>query len=502
MFCATCLQVFLYSCEPQHSYNMWRVYYGKEQTLPYAHLSRRALLREGGRLAVSLPLASVLAACQSGPTVVSRTGPLNVDAVAGTINAWLAAEDPTLDEYLFSNDIAPFEQKYPKVNVNAIYKPANTFHQQTQTALVARKGPDIIVAAGPSAGVRYAESGYLLNLDDYAREFKWQEKVQPWALEVGKYAGKLYTLPFRYQSLFLFYNKTLFESNGWKVPTNRTELDQLCEAMMGKGVVPFSAGNGDDRLVTEWWTTAFLNHYAGPEAMYQALTGKLSWTDPVFVEAVALLNSYVQKGWFGGGVKQYFTNSISQMDARFASGKFGMAIWGSWGFSQFSGVFGQEGNTNEFSWAPIPPLREGVPENMYVLGVGDTRSVNAFTQAPDACALYLDWLYSTPDRIFKEIAEQNITPPPIYLDTKKIPTDADKLFAESVTALNNAASSGNFGYTTWTFWPPKAQWVAYDGMDRVFAGYITPAQFCAEHDETFKQELASGNVPTAPKGKI
>jgi len=34
------------------------------------------------------------------------------------------------------------------------------------------------------------------------------------------------------------------------------------------------------------FVTTFWNHYGRPDELYQALTGKLSWTDPVFVDAI------------------------------------------------------------------------------------------------------------------------------------------------------------------------------------------------------------------------
>ncbi|MFL5690235.1 MAG: hypothetical protein ACJ795_00360, partial [Ktedonobacteraceae bacterium] len=69
-------------------------------------------------------------------------------------------------------------------------------------------------------------------------------------------------------------------------------------------------------------------------------------------------------------------------------------------------------------------------------------------------------------------------------------------------AINEATAKGTFGYTTWTFWPPKSDVITYDSMDKVLAGNMTPAQFCAELDATFKKEFQQGVVPPIPKGSI
>ena len=97
--------------------------------------------------------------------------------------------------------------------------------------------------------------------------------------------------------MVLYYNKTLFDKNGWTPPKTKAELDTLANAMLAKGVTPFSVGNGDWRAANEWHVSVILNHAAGPVNVYKALKGEIPWTDPVFVQAIDQLKDWYQKGW-------------------------------------------------------------------------------------------------------------------------------------------------------------------------------------------------------------
>jgi raffinose/stachyose/melibiose transport system substrate-binding protein len=142
-----------------------------------------------------------------------------------------------------------------------------------------------------------------------------------------------------------------------------------------------------------------------------------------------------------------------------------------------------------------------VPQNLYTLGIGYTLSIKANSKVADQAAKYLDWLYSTPQRALQETTDINNPPPPIPLKTSDFPAKMDPRVKRHYQELYQATSSGKFGYTTWTFWPAKSDVIAYQSLDKVLAGDLTPAQFCAQMADTFKQERAQGVVPPIPKGQ-
>ncbi|HEY4384384.1 MAG TPA: extracellular solute-binding protein, partial [Ktedonobacteraceae bacterium] len=289
--------------------------------------SRRHFLMNSGKAAVGASvagsLAQFLAACGAGSSVAD-------------VEYWYGLDDGNQRTYMKTHDIDTFNKANPNINIDISFKPASDVDRLIQIALSSGKGPDIVPTPGPAYTLQYTGANLLLDLDSYAEKYNWKSKISSWALDAGRVKGKLYSLPGSYQTLIVYYNKTLFAQKGWKIPTNRDEFEALATEAQGQGIMPVIAGNADSRGNSEWYTTVFFNHYAGPEAVYQALTGQITFNDPVFVDAISLLLQYFKKGWFGGGVQQYFTNSTTTLDTAFGSGKAAMDVEGSWAFSNWS----------------------------------------------------------------------------------------------------------------------------------------------------------------------
>jgi raffinose/stachyose/melibiose transport system substrate-binding protein len=272
---------------------------------------------------VAAAVVTALAACSTSGSTANTTG-----QPTGTISYWYAPATPDaagVANFLKYN-VTPFDAKNPKVNLQAVQKNVNTINSQIQVALAAGKGPDIVTASGISNQITYAKAGVLTDLTTFATQNKWSSTLLPWAYQVSKVGGKVVALPQSYETLMLFYNKTLFKKNGWTPPTTRQQVEDLAQKMEAKGITPFAAGNSDYPAGSEWLVSAFLNDVAGPSKVHDALTGKINWTAPEFANSINLLKSYFDKGWFGGGVKQYFSTSDPEKYSQFASGKAGMYI--------------------------------------------------------------------------------------------------------------------------------------------------------------------------------
>src|SRR5260370_23434416 len=108
----------------------------------------------------------------------------------------------------------------------------------------------MVKTSGPSYLRAIANAGQGLALDAFAETYKWKDRFWPALLNTSVFGGKLFALPRDYESLHLFYNKDLFRQHGWKFPTNRVELEQVADAALAKGIIPFGAGNADWKAST------------------------------------------------------------------------------------------------------------------------------------------------------------------------------------------------------------------------------------------------------------
>jgi raffinose/stachyose/melibiose transport system substrate-binding protein len=430
-------------------------------------------------LSVALTIASALSLAQSA-------------RADGPVVLWYQrGANPDQQRILMKDLVEPFNAAHPKNPLTIDFRPPNTADKQIRMAVVAGKGPDIVMTPGPSTTLALVQSDHLLPLDDIIKQYSLDKRILGPMLRTGDYQGRNYALPRTFETMVLYYNKTLFDKNGWQPPKTKAELDTLANAMIAKGITPFSVGNGDWRAANEWHVTVALNHAAGPENIYKALKGEIQWTDPVFVEAINDLKDWYQKGWFG---KNYFSLTSDQQALLLAKGQAGMAPNGTFSFDNMVAAFKQTGQ--ELGVAPFPSLRDGVPYPLYAVGTGSTMSINKSSTNPEGAGEFLDYLYSDEfyDRISKDWpGDWNL--PLTSISEEKLVKNVSPLFATTFANFAKTVGDGNYGYTTWTFWPPATEDYLIHGIEQVWLNQISTEDYLKKMQEVFAKELAEGKVP-------
>jgi raffinose/stachyose/melibiose transport system substrate-binding protein len=222
----------------------------------------------------------------------------------------------------------------------------------------------------------------------------------------------------------------------------------------------------------------------------------MPWNAPVFIEAVELLKSWWDKGFFGG--QRYFSLNMNQSFAVLSTGKAAMAMQGTWAFQWIPDTF--EKTKQEVGVAALPQLSPKAPYPIFVLGIGADLAINASSQVAEGCAMVLDRLM---DYAFVEKMSQvwegewNIpfakAPPPVVTQDK-VQAEATRLRTEVTEAMMN----GRYGYAPWTFWPAKTDDYMKGGIEEVWLKKITPKQFSDKLNDTFQQEMKDGLVKKPP----
>ena len=260
-----------------------------------------------------------------------------------------------------------------------------------------------------------------------------------------------------------------------KPPTTMDELVKLAADIKAAGIIPFAHANAEWRPADEWFVTSFLNNIAGPDKVYQALKGDLDWDNPDFENALDILNKFQADGDFMGGLDRYYTATFNESHTALGDGSAAMNIEGSWFLASVSTFFGDAaGNTNDWDWVPVPST---TGDAIYPLGIGSTWSINAATEHPDESGEFLNYLFSG-DTQAKILTSCGVAPAPVKLDPAAL-TSLDPRDARLRTALNDAAAKNNYGYTTWTFWPPKSDTYIYEQIEKVWAGSLTTKDYLA-----------------------
>ena len=163
-------------------------------------------------LLATVCVAALFAGC-SNKTGTDKSDNSTSDHPAITLNAPYGNTAAFLDL---------LHEKYPEVNLEVIpYNGANT---SCYVKNMRRSGqmPDIYFTTYYTPG-RDDDTADFLDLSGYDFTGNY---VQSRLREVT-YNGGVYMLPLAYNALGITYNKTLLEKNGWTLPTNLSEMEEL-----------------------------------------------------------------------------------------------------------------------------------------------------------------------------------------------------------------------------------------------------------------------------------
>jgi raffinose/stachyose/melibiose transport system substrate-binding protein len=425
------------------------------------------------------------------------TGVLSAQDGMVTLTWWVETTNQELLDHLQATLVQPFEAAHPEINLEITGQ--ESLQDVLRTALLGGAAPDILSTFGPSWNAEYIAGGFMEPLNAYAEQYGWQDKLLPWAYATGTVNDTLYSIPLTYESIIMFYNKTLFDTNGWTVPTNRAELETVANAAMEQGIHPFTYGNLNAVWANGHILSAYLNNYVEQADLHDALVGDKQWTEPVFAEAIALLTDDIaNKGWWSGGLENYYQYEGADYWAELASGEAAMMIIGTWGFQDAPTYFAETGN--EWDWAPVPNMNETPRPSVYPLAIGSTLALNASSEHKDEAAMVFDFLISSPENVLNISAGFNYTEwlLPLHFTPDDFPEGVDPRVQSFHAEFASATAEGNYGYANWTFWPGPANTHLRVEIEGVWEGLTTIDDYLAAHQEVWNELFASGNTIPVP----
>ncbi|WJH37295.1 sugar ABC transporter substrate-binding protein [Paenibacillus sp. CC-CFT747] len=276
----------------------------------------------------------------NGNSPANNTGTKNADNTSSNAPAekvelsFMGHGDPN-EKKIFTALIQSFETKYPNIKVNYTSVPPAEYDQKLTTLTAAGKSPDVFYVSGP-AFYRYAESGTILNIQQYLNKtdlFKpdnvWKQATDRYRYD-GKSLGKgdLYGLPKDVGPWALAYNKELFdkakvpyppsEAGKWTWDDFLNTAKKLTQDTNGDGKTDIY-GAANFPLEGAVWANG------GDYVDYS--TGKIKVDTPEFANAMQFVADL--------GLKHHVTPSPEDAKAmnnyaRFVAGKIGMFPMGPW----------------------------------------------------------------------------------------------------------------------------------------------------------------------------
>ncbi|MCU6481085.1 N-acetylglucosamine/diacetylchitobiose ABC transporter substrate-binding protein [Arthrobacter sp. A2-55] len=286
-------------------------------------LQRRGFLRGALATAVLLPLGGALASCAGGGGggaattaaggAVSATNPFGV-AATGALDAVIFKGGYGIDYVDFAGAI--LKKNYPGIDVKI--SPSTDIAQEMQPRFVGGTPPDLIDNSGAKS---IGFSTILDQLEDLKsvteannlEGTKIADTLYGGVLAPGTFNGKVAAINYVLTVYALWYSKSLFDANGWKVPTTWDEALTLGAAAKAKGKYLFLWGK---EAATYYQTMAIESAIKeGGDEVRLALENLKPgcWSLPAMQSVFGALEKIIKAGYIKpGGSGTQFTAAQAQ----------------------------------------------------------------------------------------------------------------------------------------------------------------------------------------------
>jgi len=286
-------------------------------------LQRRGFLRGALATAVLLPLGGALASCAGGGGggaattaaggAVSATNPFGV-AATGALDAVIFKGGYGIDYVDFAGAI--LKKNYPGIDVKI--SPSTDIAQEMQPRFVGGTPPDLIDNSGAKS---IGFSTILDQLEDLKsvteannlEGTKIADTLYGGVLAPGTFNGKVAAINYVLTVYALWYSKSLFDANGWKVPTTWDEALALGAAAKAKGKYLFLWGK---EAATYYQTMAIESAIKeGGDEVRLALENLKPgcWSLPAMQSVFGALEKIIKAGYMKpGGSGTQFTAAQAQ----------------------------------------------------------------------------------------------------------------------------------------------------------------------------------------------
>ena len=212
-------------------------------------ISRRSFLMASGTFAA----ATALTACSGGgstgkaganassaaaPASSEAVDPSKYEVTAPITITWWHALESQYDE-LVADVVKKFNATQKLITVEAQYIGSyKDINEALVAAHAAGTGLPAVAVANTDYVASYGDSGLYENLDPYIAGTDYDvDDFSAGLLLSSQYKGKQVALPFLHSTQVIYYNKTMADANGWKIPEKIEDFTPfLAEVHSKKGI--------------------------------------------------------------------------------------------------------------------------------------------------------------------------------------------------------------------------------------------------------------------------
>lgn len=322
-------------------------------------MNSKMLMFAAGALAMS----GVLTACGSSPASTTTNAAVSSGTHA-TLTVWSYYSTP--GELQFLKVAARlFNKHYPNVKVNYVEIPFNQLDSKVLAAATTHSGPDVVIDNPDVDFQELAHAGALGNMTPYWNSYRGASKFP--SSVAWRYDGKVEVVQTYVNLLALWYNKTLLQKLGLKVPTSLATLEHDMSVAKAHGYTGMVM-DADPGVDGAWQLYPWL---AGRGVTFSNFNVKTA------TSVLTMLKSWKTKGWV---LPNVVTNTSINTVPQFIAGKDLFMVNGNWNITDI-----EKEAKFKFGVTTIP----AGPDGTHVLLGGEGEAIGGYAKNPQLAFEYL-----------------------------------------------------------------------------------------------------------------
>lgn len=368
------------------------------------------------------------------------------------------------DVDVYNRLIGIFQQQNPGIQVVQTAHKNTEYNTILSAALSGKSGPDVFQSRAYGGLETFAQSGYMEPLENWVPELKdFSEAARRGATSIKD--GKIYGVPFASQTLFVYYNKSMYQKLGLSVPATWDRFLSNLEAMKKAGIQPLANGAKDGWTLEVTMGALAPNFYGANEFFNKVIKGETNFLDPKFVQAIDKLRDLIPYM-----PSMYMGVSYTDMQAAFINEQAGHFIGGSFE----AGYFSKQNPALQYDFFPGPAAKEGDPNYVSTYADGNF-SMNAASTKKNEAAKLLRFFASktTGEAFIKELKQVSAVP---GIDPTANP------FIAKVLSVQKYSTPYIF-LVGFRYQQPTGSSLAQAALQGMFAGKLTAQEVCKQIQE-------------------
>lgn len=261
---------------------------------------------------------SMVAGTMTGMVVSAEEEPVTLTILAGQSTTDAGIED-MIDEAL--------AEVYPNITLEwECVDWGNDFQPKMQQYMQSGL-PDIMIGKAQDVAT-YAPQGILAEIGE-----EYLAAGLDAARENVTIDGKTYGLVYNALYQGVYYNRTMFEENGWEIPTTIEELQAIIDDCIAKGITPFASHMVDTWSIGNVTMQFMMNDVFNNDPTWgdKFRAGEVSFSDSEAAQTAYKYNELI----FNNTYEDTFSTEQTDCDARMVLGEAAMKVSGSWSIQNF-----------------------------------------------------------------------------------------------------------------------------------------------------------------------